>query len=61
MRDFDMTILQKIQWLKGERLIGRFRCIDENENNDLSTFLNQIEISLKKKSKPRHSKSLERN
>ena len=43
------TALQKIEWLKGERSIGRFRCQNEGEDQDLSTLLNQIEISLKKK------------
>jgi len=43
------TALQKIEWLKGQRLIGRFRCQDESENQDLSTLLNQVEILLKKK------------
>jgi len=44
-----MTALQKIEWLKGQRTIGRFRCEDEGEDQDLSTLLNQIEILLKKK------------
>lgn len=49
-----MTPLQKIQWLKGERSIGRFRCQDEGEDQDLSTLLNQIEILLKKKNQFPH-------
>ena len=56
-----MTALQKIEWLKGERLIGRFRCQDEGEDQDLSTLLNQIEILLKKKSIPKYSESFEKN
>lgn len=41
-------IIKKIDFLKDQRLIGRFRCNDKNDDDDLSTILNQIKISAKK-------------
>lgn len=39
-------IIKKINWLKDQRLIGRFKVNDKSEDNDLSTILNQIRIAL---------------
>jgi len=44
------TAIEKIEWLQGERSIGRFR-VKKSENDDLSTLLNQIITAIKKEKK----------
>ncbi len=41
-----MTPTEMIDWLKDQRRIGRFRINDKHEDDDLSTFLNQLKIKL---------------
>ena len=41
-------ILEKITWLKEQRMIGRFRCEDDFDNKDLSTLINQVILALGK-------------
>lgn len=42
------TALEKITWLKDQRMIGRFRCENPSENQDLSTLINQVILALGK-------------
>lgn len=40
--------LKKMTWLKDQRMIGRFRCENPSENQDLSTLINQVILALGK-------------
>lgn len=36
--------LNKLNWLKEQRMIGRFTCEDANEDTDMTILLNQVAI-----------------
>lgn len=45
------TAIEKIDWLEKQRMIGRFRCVEDFEDDDLSTLLAQIKTLLLKDKK----------
>lgn len=43
----ELTVLEKLQWLNDTRNIGRFRCEDPADDQDLSTIIGQCLVQLK--------------